>query len=66
MLNLNDRQRDVLTDKLPDTANVVMAGAVFGQAVSGQGFSTALALGGLMLWAGLMTWSMLLARRSDR
>ena len=66
MLHLNERQRDVLTDKLPDTANVVMAGTVVGQAVTGQGFSAILALVGLALWTGLIALSLLFSQRSDK
>lgn len=50
MLHSSDRQRAMLTGKLPDTANVVIAGTVFGQAIGGEAFSGALAAAGVALW----------------
>lgn len=44
----------MLQDKLPDLANLVAATAVFGQLVGSSGFSRAVALGGIGLWATLM------------
>ena len=67
MLRLKQSQRAVLADKLPDAANVVAAGLVVGQAVSGRPFSLALALLGIGLWAALMIMAVLLApKRRDR
>jgi hypothetical protein len=63
MLHFNERQREVLIDKLPDTANVVVAGTVFGQAINGPDISAVLAIGGLTLWILLMTSSMCLGKR---
>ena len=54
----------MFTDKLPDTANVVMAGTVFGQAIGGEAFSRALAAAGVALWAGLIASSLWLTGRS--
>ena len=61
---MSDRQRAMFTDKLPDTANVVMAGTVFGQAIGGEAFSRALAAAGIALWAGLIASSLWLTGRS--
>jgi hypothetical protein len=54
MLRLKRAHRAVLADKLPDAANVVLAGFVVGQAVSERPFSLTLASIGIILWAGLM------------
>jgi hypothetical protein len=43
MVGFRERQRATLIDKLPDTANVAIAGTLFGQAVSGQPFTIWLA-----------------------
>jgi hypothetical protein len=61
MLRLKQSQRAVLADKLPDAANVVAAGLVVGQAVSGKPFSSALAFWGMALWATLMITAVFLA-----
>jgi len=61
MLRLKSSQRATLADKLPDAANVVLAGFVVGQAVSGRPFSLALALVGMATWAALMIAAVLLA-----
>ena len=53
MVRFNDRQRGVLIDKLPDTANVVLAGLLFGQALSGRIVAVALASVGIVGWAAL-------------
>ena len=63
MLDLSDRQREMLIDKLPDAANVAAAGTIFGQAVVGQAFATTIVFSGFALWLGLMLWSAWLARR---
>ena len=62
MLDLNERQRSVLIEKLPDTANVAAGGMLFGQAISGQPFSTAAAIAGLAVWAGILGYPVFLAR----
>jgi hypothetical protein len=52
----------LLSEKIADTANVAAAGMVFGQVVGGQRFSTAIAVIGTALWAGMLACSVLLAR----
>lgn len=61
MLRLKPSQRAVVADKLPDAANVVLAGLVIGQALSDRPFSLALALIGIGVWAGFMAFAMLFA-----
>jgi hypothetical protein len=63
MLRLKERQRAVLVDKIADAANLAAGAMLFGQAVTGQTFSTRLALEGLGAWAVVMSWSMFLARK---
>ncbi len=65
MLELNNRQRTVLIDKLPDAANIAVGALFFGQFLSGTGFSFARAIVGLVLWAALVGWSVLLAREEE-
>ena len=50
----------MLAEKLADTANLAVAGMVFGQTLSGEPFSPGLAIGGLVTWAGLLVISVLL------
>ena len=46
MLWLDDRQREMLADKLPDAANLALGALFFGQFLSDRPFSRALALSG--------------------
>ena len=65
MIELNGRQRTVLINTLPQTANVAAGGLLFGQFVGSRQFSMVLALVGLVAWAALIGWSMFLARRNQ-
>jgi len=65
MLRLKPAHRAVLADKLPDAANVVLAGFVIGQAVSERPFSLSLASVGLAVWAGLMVAAAVSADQED-
>jgi hypothetical protein len=62
MLRLAKRQRDVWIDTLSQTANLALAGMLFGQFVSERPFSSGLALGGVGAWGALLLWSSFLAR----
>lgn len=62
MLRLNNAQRAVLVDKVPDLANVGAAALVFGQFLSDRGFSTQLALVGGALWFLLVGGAVWIAR----
>jgi hypothetical protein len=62
MLRLSERQRDVLIDNLPDTANLALGGMLFAQFVGGQMFSTLVALAGAVVWMVLMGSSIMLAK----
>ena len=50
MLRLNVRQRTMLVEKVPDLANLAMAGLVFGQFLGTEAFSIRVALGGVVVW----------------
>ena len=63
MLLLNDAQRALLTDKVPDVANLAVGGLFFGQFLGGRPFSLTLALYGLGSWAVLFAWAVMLAAR---
>ena len=62
MLEFDDRQREVLIDKLPDAANLALGGLLFGQFVADRPFSVALALAGVAAWVALLVWSLFLAK----
>ena len=63
MLLLNDAQRALLTDKVPDVANLAVGGLFFGQFLGDRPFSLTLALYGLGSWAILFAWAVMLAAR---
>ena len=63
MLLLNDAQRALLTDKVPDVANLAVSGLFFGQFLGDRPFSLTLALYGLGSWAVLFAWAVMLAAR---
>lgn len=64
MLGFKRRQRRVLVEKLPDTANGALAGLLFGQAFRDGSFSLPLATTAIIVWAALMWCSITLARRN--
>lgn len=64
MLRLSTWQRAVLVQKLPDTANLGVGALFFGQFLSERAFSVTLALSGMGMWAALIGFSLLLARRT--
>ena len=49
MLRLKRTQRELLADKLPDTANLALGALVFGQFLAAS-FSIALLILGMALW----------------
>lgn len=62
MLELNRAQRGVLSDKLPDAANVAAGGLIFGQILADRPFSPVLAVIGLGIWAVCIAVALLLAK----
>ena len=63
MLLLNDAQRGLLMDKVPDFANLAVGALLFGQFLGDRPFSLSLALCGLGSWAVLFAWAVVLAAR---
>ena len=63
MLRLNERQRSVLIEKLPDVANGVIVAALFGQFLTGQRYSMGVALAGIAVW--IFFWVLTLAMAKD-
>ena len=66
MLRLTRRQRTTLVEKVPDLANLAAAGLVFGQFVGGQPFSRTVAFVGILAWAGLIAFALVLGLTEDR
>ena len=54
MLRLTIARRRMLIDKLPDAANLALAGLVFGQFVGSRLFSAGIAAAGLITWAAFL------------
>lgn len=50
MLRLTPRRRTMLTEKLPDLANLILASTFLGQLLTDRPFSPALASAGLLAW----------------
>jgi hypothetical protein len=65
MLELNTRQRTVLSDKLFDLANVAIGATVFGQFLSERRFLISIVLWGIGAWLLLGGFAMMLAGRKD-
>ena len=66
MLLLDQGQRELLADKLPDAANLAVGALFFGQFLSDRPFSIGLAFAGIGAWAALVVWGLVLARRRNR
>ena len=65
MLLLDQGQRELLADKLPDPANLAIGALFFGQFLSDRPFSIGMGLCGIGSWAALVIWGLVLARRKD-
>ena len=61
MLLLNDAQRALLADKLPDFANLAVGALFLGQFLGDRSFSLTLALWGLGVWIAFMAFAIVLA-----
>jgi hypothetical protein len=64
MLELNERQRAVLIDKLPDAANLAAGALVFGQFLSDRPVSLAVEVAGIGLWLVFTGVAVGLARKA--
>lgn len=66
MLQLRERQRAVLIEKLPDLANVAAGALIFGQFLGERPISPVIGLTGLGLWFVLTGFAMVLARKDKQ
>lgn len=57
MLGLTPEQRQMLLDKVPDTANLALGALGFSQILSDRQFSVAVTIGGLAIWGLLFGWA---------
>jgi len=53
MLRLTPRRRVLLTEKLPDLANLILASMFLGQFLADRPFSVPLSVVGFVVWVGL-------------
>lgn len=65
MLRLKPRQRALFVDKMPDVANLAAASMFFGQFLADRPFSLELGLAGLVAWALIWTFAVVLAAKED-
>ena len=65
MLRLKLAHRKVLADKVPDAANVVLAGLVVGQALSERAFSLRLAAVGIAVWVAFIAAAVLISVQEE-
>ena len=63
MLELNDEQRRIIVDKVPDMANVAAGAMVFGQFLADRPFSLMLGVAGAAGWLVVAGWTLYLTRR---
>ena len=61
MLPLDDAQRALLTDKVPDAANLAAGALFFGQFLGDRPFSLTQALWGIGVWIAFMAFAIVLA-----
>jgi len=66
MVRLRTRQRAILVEKIPDLANLAAAPLIFGQFVSGQRFSLAIAVAGIVTWTGMIAWTLAIAGDEEK
>lgn len=65
MLVLKNRQRALLAEKVPDTANLAAGALLFGQFLSERPFSIALAISGLAVWVVFFALAVTLAGEQE-
>jgi hypothetical protein len=66
MLELRERQRAVLIDKVPDLANVAAGALIFGQLLNERPISPVIAVTGLGVWVVLAGFALALARKEKQ
>lgn len=62
MLRLNQRQREILTDKVPDVVNLVSAAIVIGFLIGQPGVSLDLFVGSVALWIVALVFVLFIGR----
>ena len=65
MLELGPRQRELLAETSRDVANIAAGAMVFGQFLGERPFSSSIALGGVALWACLVTFAIRLLGKTQ-
>ena len=63
---MNDRQRKWLADKLPNTANIIIAGFIIGQLLSANPIDVVLFIVGIIVYLGLYIYGFLLLKGGDK
>ncbi len=63
---MNDRQRKWLADKLPNTANIIIAGFIIGQLISAKPIDVVLFIVGIIVYLGLYIYGFLLLKGGDK
>lgn len=66
MLVLNREQRNLLAETLRDIANIAAGAMVFGQFLADHTFSFWIAVGGVIVWIGLVMCAIALAGQRNR
>jgi len=66
MLRLNGTQRMLLAETLRDIANLAAGAMVFGQFIGSQGISLRIAAFGTVVWAALVAFAIVLARKAPQ
>lgn len=66
MVRFKAEQRQVLVEKLPDAANLVMGALFLGQFLNERPSSLALALSGIAAWIAFMIFALVVARGDER
>ena len=65
MLRLDERQRAVIADKLPDMANLVAAAIVIGFSIGQPGTTIQLAVAALAMWSAALLLAIIISRRTS-
>jgi len=65
MLRFSTEQRTFVAEGLRDVANLAAGGMVLGQFLADRPFSPLVALGGLALWLGFLSYAVVLRARKE-
>jgi hypothetical protein len=64
MLDLTSEQRRLISDKLPDAANIILGAVVLGPFLGQGHFSVARVVGGIALWLSAFGLCFYIGRRT--